>query len=74
LRRTLKEVYYLKGKDGSTWLNIFETQLVSEAKNLFPEGQISMDDDLKAVEGVIGMLRFVFSGVRTQIANESKDK
>jgi hypothetical protein len=72
LRRTLKELYYLKGENGAKWLNDFEQQLLSDAKSTITEG-VSMEDELKAVEGSMAMLRFVFMGVRSQIADEAKD-
>ena len=59
LRRTLKELYYLKGADGAKWLDDFEQQLLSDAKGTISEG-VSMEDELKAVEGSMQMLRFVY--------------
>jgi hypothetical protein len=72
LRRTLKELYYLKGTDGAKWLDDFEQQLLSDAKGTVSEG-VSMEDELKAVEGSIQMLRFVFMGVRSEIADEAEN-
>jgi hypothetical protein len=73
LRITLKELYYLKGVNGAKWLDDFEQQLLSETKSIITEG-CSLEDELKTVEGTMAMLRFVFLGVRTQIANDAKDK
>jgi len=72
LRQTLKELYYLKGANGAKWLDDFERQLLSDTKGTVSEG-VSMDDELKAVEGAMAALRFVFESVRTQIADEAKD-
>jgi hypothetical protein len=72
LRRTLKELYYLKGAAGDAWLTDFEQQLLLDAKQTISEG-VAMDDELKAIEGSMAMLRFVFMGVRSQIADEAKD-
>jgi hypothetical protein len=72
LRTTLKELYYLKGPNGPKWLNEFEQKLLSDAKGTVSEG-VSMDDELKTVEGTMAMLRFVFLDVRTEIANNAKN-
>jgi hypothetical protein len=72
LRRTLKELYYLKGADGAKWLDEFEQRLLSDAKGTISDG-VSMEDELKAVEGSMQMLRFVFMAVRSEIAETEND-
>lgn len=73
LLTTLKELYYLKGANGPKWLDDYEHQLLSRAKRTVSEG-LSMEDELKTIEGTMAMLQFVFIGVRAEITKEAKDE
>ncbi len=73
LRRTLTEIYYLKGADGEHWLSDFEQQLLTDAPSTLDGGHTS-DQELQDVKAAIAiMVRVVFEAVRSELA-EREDR
>ena len=68
LRETLLMLADTKGDQALPWLSEFEDQLIRDAKGTVTEG-IPVDDETGLVDSAIDMLKFVFDGVRRDIAS-----
>jgi hypothetical protein len=72
LRQTLIMLAETKGDQALPWLSEFEDQLIRDAKGTVTEG-ISIDHEAPLIDGTIDYLKFVFDGVRRNIADNPAD-
>jgi hypothetical protein len=71
LRRSLLELARLKDDAGLPWLAEFQNELVRDAKCSGVDG-IPIEDEVAIMREALGMLDFIFDGIRREFAQEPK--